>query len=220
MTRKPFLIVSIAALATAIVAITWYLSQTTLRLDPRIPKSRTIGDARSSYVTHYGHGSGSLFESRSSAPFWITRFRLFLRIAPATEVVDKLHLTASASWNLIRSALLLSGEEGKLNGGVKLAGPVRVAVHLGPARTSVTVNLRGSISVSAQPKVREDWHLIVPDLQLRTTLNDALVYVSLPVTRMVPIEVIEKIPIVKDLPLIGAILSGFKKVDQDCIGTR
>ena len=129
-------------------------------------------------------------------------------------------MTASASWNLTRSALLLSGEEGKLNGSVKLAGPVRVAADLGPARTSATVNLRGIITVSAQPKLREDWHLIVPDLQLRATLNDALVYVSVLDTFMVPIEVIDKIPIVKDFPLIGAILSGFKKVVRTVFETR
>ena len=211
MTRKPFLIVSIAALATAIVAITWYLSQTTVTLDPRIPKSEPLAMPAPppSLTTVTVPISIRLPVIRS---FLDNKIPSIFAGSSKTEVVDKLDMTASANWHLTRSALLLSGEEGKLNGTIKLTGPVRVAAHLGPACTSATVNLRGSISVSAQPNLREDWHLIVPDLQLHATLNDALVYVSLPVTRMVPIEVIDKIPIVKDLPLIGAILSGFKKV--------
>ena len=129
-----------------------------------------------------------------------------------SEVVEEINLRASASWDLVRTPLVLFGNDGAIRGTVDLAGPVRVAAHLGSARASATVDLGGRILVSVRPQLQADWRMTVPEFHLRALLNEATVDLSLPITRMVPFEVIKEIPIISDIPLIGAIIRGVRKV--------
>ena len=123
-----------------------------------------------------------------------------------------MNLNATIDWNLSRSTLRVTGGNNTLNGSVDIGGPVSAAVNLGLERISARVNLQGRVAVTARPQLREDWRLTTPDLELGVTLNEASLPLSLPITRMVPFEVVAEIPIIRDIPLIGEIISGIRRV--------
>ena len=128
------------------------------------------------------------------------------------EILDELDLSASARWNLRRSALGLSARDTALHAHLGFSGPVDLAVDLGPVGVNATVELRGRLLLSTQPQLQSDWRLTVPDLTLRAEYDEATVPVTIPITRHISVDFIERIPIVEDLPLIGELVSGFREV--------
>ena len=211
MKSKSILVAGTVALMAAVVAIPWYLSRAVATLNLQIPRSQ------SSAIPALPRSLSTI-----TVPIFlpIATVRSFLdkeiptvfNDSSTSEVVDEINLRASTSWKLVRTPLVLSGNDGAIRGTVDLAGPVRVAAHLGPARASATVDLGGRILVSARPQLQPDWRMTVPEFHLKALLDEARVDLSLPITRMVPFEVIKKIPIVKDIPLIGAIVDGVTEV--------
>ena len=211
MKSNSILVAGTVVIIATVVAISWYLSRATATLNPQVPSSQ-------SSVLPPLPKSLSTVTVPIFIPIATVRSFLDKEIPPVfidssdSEVVNEIKLRASASWKLARTPLVLSGNDGAMGGAVAVAGPVRVAAHLGPARASTTIDLGGRILMSARPQIQADWRMTVPDFHLKALLDEATVDLSLPITRMVPFELIENIPIIRDLPLIGAIISGVRQV--------
>ena len=129
-----------------------------------------------------------------------------------TELIERPGLSASANWNLTRSPLQLSGDDGVLAGSLDLAGSADIGVDLGPAGISKNVDLRGRISLLARPRLQSDWRLTVPDFQIRDELQEATMELALPAAGTAPGEETEENPILEDMPRLGAFVRGVRNV--------
>lgn len=211
MNRTPRILLFILGFSVICGLLVWHVSRSTVTLNPQIPASlnpemQAVPKSFTSVTVPIAvpiQAVQSILDQKIPRTF---------KGSSGSEVVKEIGLSASARWNLARSTLLLSGRDGRLTGNVNLNGTVHVVAHLGSARATEKVSLGGHISMSTLPQVQPDWRLTVPDLQIRAILNKATIDISLPVVRLVPVEEIEKIPFIKDLPIIGAILRGVKKI--------
>ena len=201
----------LGALVLAVLTTAWYVYFVSSPIRPPIPTSASSGTTPSPT-------SPSTLSIPVSIPIETLDSHLEGLIpnswadSSTEEILDELDLSASARWKLHRSALGLSARDAALHARPGFSGPVHLSVDLGPVGVNATVELRGRLLLSTQPQLQSDWQLTIPDLSLRAEYDEATVPVTIPLTRHISVDFIERIPIVKDLPLIGELVSGFREV--------